>query len=125
MHEDWLPYCLLPPDDDDTRHRDSNEVNGHMRGGSTVFRRASEFKVGRDHAEKRKSIGRPANARRPHNTQLLNGRIWLLVTSDSMKEVMRGTKFTTNDELYAIVHQWRRDTPKEWYVTQIRKLPER
>ncbi|PSN37108.1 hypothetical protein C0J52_12584 [Blattella germanica] len=42
-----------------------------------------------------------------------------------MKEVMRRKKFTTNDELHAAVHQWRRDTPKEWYATQIRKLPER
>ena len=44
---------------------------------------------------------------------------------DSMKEVMRGKKFTTNEELHAAVHQWRRDTPKEWYTMQIWKLPER
>ncbi|KAJ4451979.1 hypothetical protein ANN_03463 [Periplaneta americana] len=36
---------------------------------------------------------------------------------DSMKEGMRGKKLTTNDELHAVVQQWRRDTPKEWFVT--------
>ncbi|PSN48237.1 hypothetical protein C0J52_03593 [Blattella germanica] len=46
----------------------------------SVFRWVSEFKDGMDHAKKRKSTGRSANAHKPHNTQLVNGWIWLLVT---------------------------------------------
>ncbi|XP_023714240.1 histone-lysine N-methyltransferase SETMAR-like [Cryptotermes secundus] len=43
---------------------------------------------------------------------------------DERKDIMRGKSFTSN-ELQADVQKWRRDTSKEGFAVQIRKLLER
>ncbi|XP_023708250.1 histone-lysine N-methyltransferase SETMAR-like [Cryptotermes secundus] len=35
---------------------------------------------------------------------------------DETKDVMRGKTFSSSDELQAVVQQWCRDTPKEWFA---------
>jgi hypothetical protein len=61
----------------------------------------------------------------PHPPYSLESALSDCALFDASKDVMRGKAFTSNDELQAVDQQWHRDTPKEWFAVQIRKLQER